>query len=153
MKSNQLRQPLEKISIITGKTMSDQRGDVSFVNGFDFKGVKRFYQIKNSSLNVVRAFHGHLKETKYFYVVSGSILLAAVYIDDPKSPNKNTHVHKIILSHQKPSIVRIPPSYANGFKSLEENTTIVVFSTSSLRESLSDDYRYSWDYWGKEVWD
>lgn len=142
-----------KIKVIPGDTSIDQRGAVSFVNGFNFKNVKRFYQIENFSLNTVRAFHGHLKEAKYVYPVTGSIILAVAPINNPSSPSKKIKLFKTVLSSRDPKIVYIPPRYANGFKSLENGTKVIFFSTSTLKESLNDDYRYPSDYWGKEIWE
>lgn len=138
--------------MFSGGLAADKRGEVSFVNDFHFKDVKRFYQIENSPLNPVRAFHGHMKESKYFYVARGSILLIAVKLDNPKSPSKNYPVYKNILTHKNPAVIFIPAGYANGFKILEENTMVMVFSTATLRESQADDYRYPFDYWGKNIW-
>jgi len=152
MRSSRRSSRPPRIKLIPGEFRTDQRGQVSFVNAFNFKGIKRFYQLKNSSLKIVRAFHGHLKEAKYIYVVTGKILLAAVYLDNPKQPSKNNNVHRIILSADKPTIAYIPPSYANGFKALEKNSTVIIFSTSTLAQSIKDDYRFPADYWGKDVW-
>ena len=143
---------ISKIKVFSGGLTADKRGQLSFVNNFHFTGVKRFYQIENSGSSPVRAFHGHMKEAKYFYVAKGSILLAAVKLDNPKSPNKNAPVYKKILSHKNPTIAVVPAGYANGFKALEKNTTVIIFSTSTLAQSLKDDYRYPADYWEKEVW-
>lgn len=143
---------MEDIRVLDGGLAVDDRGTVSFVNGFDFSGVKRFYKIENFSKDVIRAFHGHLKEGKYVYVVSGTIVLAAVPIDDTKTPSKTAQVRRFVLSGRKPGIVFIPPGYANGFRILEEGTQIVFFSTSTLEESKGDDYRFPADYWGGDVW-
>ncbi len=124
-----------------------------FANEFNFQGVKRFYVIENADLDVIRAFHGHLKEEKYVFVISGKALVVAVEIDDPVKPDKNKEVWSLILSADKPEILHIPAGYANGLKSLGENTKIIFFSTASLEDSQKDDYRFPWDYWGKEVWD
>lgn len=141
-----------KIKIIAGGFSSDSRGRVTFVNDFNFKNITRFYQIENSRLHAVRAFHGHLKEAKYVYVASGSILLAVVPIDNPKSPNKKNKVFRILLNAENPRIVHIPAGYANGFKSLKKDTKVIFFSTSTLSQSIKDDFRYPADYWGKNVW-
>lgn len=140
-----------RIKVFSGGLATDKRGSVSFVNNFHFKGVKRFYQIENSHSNPVRAFHGHVKEAKYFYVAKGSILLAAVKLDNPKKPNKKARVYKQILSAKNPVVAFVPPGYANGFKSLEKNTSVLIFSTASLSQSQADDYRYPPDYWGN-IW-
>jgi len=85
--------------------------------------------------------------------VSGSAIVAIVKMDNPVKPNKNNKVQRFILSARKPFILYIPPGYVNGFKALEENTKIMFFSTSSLEESKNDDYRFPYDYWGKDIWE
>lgn len=147
-----MQSKFSEIMIFPGGLAQDKRGQVSFVNDFDFKDVKRFYQIKNSPSEPIRAFHGHMKEAKYFYVASGSILLVAAKLDNPKNPSKSNPVFRNIISAKKPTVVHIPIGYANGFKSLEKNTVVLVFSTSSLSESQGDDYRYPANYWGGNVW-
>jgi len=141
-----------KIKIFSGGLATDKRGRVSFVNDFNFKNVKRFYQIENSSSKPIRAFHGHMKESKYFFVSTGSILLAAVKLDNPNNPSKKNTVQRKIISAKNPTVAYIPAGYANGFKTLEKNTVVLIFSTSSLSESQGDDYRYPDDYWGKDIW-
>lgn len=138
--------------LIKGGVAIDERGQVTFVNGFDFKNVKRFYVIENSSSNIIRAFHGHFKEEKYVFVVSGSALVVAVEIDDPLRPSKDKEIHRFMFSAKEPVVLYIPAGYANGISSLEEGTKIVFFSTLTLEESKADDYRFPYDYWGKELW-
>ncbi len=143
---------ISKVKVFSGGLAADSRGRLSFVNNFRFKNVKRFYQIQNSPASPVRAFHGHMKEAKYFYVARGSILLAAVKLDNPKFPDKNSPVYKRILSGKHPAIAAVPAGYANGFKSLEKNTLVIIFSNKTLAQSQKDDYRYPPDYWGKDIW-
>lgn len=133
--------------------MADDRGHVTFVNDFDMSEVKRFYAVESLSPATIRAFHGHLKEAKYAFVVAGSALIAAVAIDDPKQPRKDARVHRFVLSAAKPSVLCIPPRYANGFRALEAGTKVMFFSTATLGESEKDDYRFPHDYWGKEIWE
>jgi dTDP-4-dehydrorhamnose 3,5-epimerase-like enzyme len=142
-----------KIMRIQGNMSSDKRGSVKFFNDFKLEGVKRFYQVENSVEEPIRAFHGHINEAKYVYVVQGSVLLCAVYLDDKLNPSKSNKVERFYLSEEKPEIIYIPPSYANGFKSLKEGSRVIFFSTSSLEQSLKDDYRFPFDYWGEEVWE
>jgi len=66
----------------------DDRGHLKFINDFNFGGVKRFYQVENHQIGIIRAFHGHLKEAKYVYVVKGSIILCAVPFINTKNPDK-----------------------------------------------------------------
>lgn len=142
----------KKTIIYSGNIRTDARGQVGFVNDFDFKDVKRFYQIENTNTDIIRAFHGHKIETKYVYVVSGSILFCAAYIDNFKSPSKNAIVERHILTGKNPQVIYIPPHFANGFKTLETNTKVIFYSTSSLEDSKADDYRIPYDYWGTDIW-
>lgn len=132
------------MELIEGNSAIDERGKVSFVNDFDFKDVKRFYVVENHSKGYIRAWHGHKREAKYVYVVSGSILLGAVDLD---SGELNTYV----LSAEKPEIVYIPPNHANGFKTLQNGSKVIFFSTSKLNEFKGDDIRFSYDKW--DIWE
>jgi len=140
-------------TLIKGGISVDDRGYVIFNNEFEFKNIKRFYILHNFSKDTIRAFHGHLKESKYVMAVYGSAIIAAAKLSDIKSPDKNEKVYRFVISDKDPAICRIPAGYANGFKVLEDTSKILFFSTNTLDESLDDDYRYPFDYWGKEVWE
>ncbi|TXT64896.1 MAG: putative NAD-dependent epimerase/dehydratase [Promethearchaeota archaeon] len=139
--------------IIKGGVAVDDRGTVSFANDFHFYGVKRFYQVENFMNTTIRAWHGHKNEAKYVYVTKGSAIVAIVKIDNFKNPSKNQKIHRFILSDKNPQILFIPPGFANGFRSIEEDTRIIFFSTSTMEETQSDDYRFPADYWGNKVWE
>ena len=130
--------------LINGGVSVDDRGSVRFVNDFNFDGVKIFYQVENHSKGFIRAWHGHKKEGKYVYVVNGSALIGVVNMDSEE-------INKFVLSSQTPKVLWIPPGHYNGFKSLEENTKILFFSTSTIEESLGDDIRESHDKWN--IWE
>ena len=131
---------MDKIKIINGGIAVDDRGDVRFVNDFDFKNVKRFYHVSNHRRGFIRAWHGHKKEGKYVYVSSGSALIGVVNME-------SNEISKFVLSSKSPKILWIPAGNYNGFKSLEENTSILFFSTTTLDESLGDDIRKDFDEW------
>ena len=135
---------MKKPKIINGGVAVDDRGYVRFVNEFDFDQVKRFYQVSNHRKGFIRAWHGHLKEGKYVYVSSGTALVGIVDME-------NEELSKFVLSSTNPKILWIPPGYYNGFKSLEDNTSILFFSTSTLDESLDDDIRKDFDHWN--IWE
>lgn len=138
---------MDEPKVMKGGLGIDDRGEVGFVNDFNFQGVKRFYTLKNYRAGFVRAWHGHKKEGKYLYVTKGSAIIAAVQIDNWDKPSKDLPVARYVLSDKQPSLLYIPPGYANGSMSLEEDTRIMVFSTSSLEESKGDDFRYHGRYW------
>jgi dTDP-4-dehydrorhamnose 3,5-epimerase-like enzyme len=134
---------MDVTKLILGGISVDDRGSVRFVNDFKFEGVKRFYQVENHSKGFIRAWHGHKKEGKYVYVPSGTALIGVVDMETEK-------IEKFILSSKSPRVLYVPPNHFNGFKSLEDNTVILFFSTSSLEESLGDDIRESHDKW--DIW-
>ena len=149
---------MDKPEIIQGGLAVDDRGSVSFVNGFNFEGVKRFYQVENHAVGFIRAWHGHEKEGKYVYVTSGSALVGAAPFNEDDINNKEIvkinggtqPAEQFVLSAKAPRILWIPPGYANGFKTLEPNTKILFFSTSTLEDSLGDDIRFPHDFW--DIW-
>lgn len=129
--------------IIDGGIAFDDRGSVSFVNEFNFDDIKRFYCINNIRKNYIRAWHGHEKEGKYFYVTQGLFRIGATNL-------QTEEVKVFYLNSSKPQVLFIPPGYANGFQNMTELNNIMVFSTSSLEDSLGDDIRLSWDKW--DIW-
>ena len=136
------------LELLNGGIAVDDRGSVRFVNDFDFNDVKRFYQVENHRRGFIRAWHAHEKEGKYVYVATGSALVGAVPMRDKKLINEEGK--RFVLSAQKPSVLYIPPGYGNGFMNLEEGTSILFFSTSTLEDSLGDDIRFDYNEWN--IW-
>lgn len=140
----------DEVTMLKGGVAADDRGSVRFVNDFSFDGVKRFYQVENVRAGFIRAWHGHLKEGKYVYVPRGSILLGVCDLNPDERDRLDRPdlgpPQKFVLSSQAPGVLWVPPGKANGFKTLEEGTIVMFFSTSFLEESKGDDYRYPFDY-------
>lgn len=149
MSSRITNQPLPVL--YTGSTAKDQRGEVSFINDFIFpKNIARFYTVKNHKQFAIRAWHGHKKEAKYVFTLSGNVFFGLVYIDNWRNPSKNLQAYTFYLNGRKPSILYIPPGYVNGFQSLTKNAKLLFYSTASLQESLHDDIRFDktmWNIW------
>lgn len=135
---------METPKLITGGVAVDDRGSLRFVNDFDFSGVKRFYQVQNHRRGFIRAWHGHKVEAKYVYVAKGSALIGAVPLEGDQI------VVKFTLSDKQPRVLYIPNNYANGAMTLEEDTIIQYFSTSTLEQSKGDDIRFPYDKWN--IW-
>ena len=139
--------------LIPGDSAVDDRGKLTFVNGFDFTGIKRAYTVSNHRVGFVRGWHGHKIEAKYASVVTGASLFGIVVIDDWDEPSKSLEVARFVLSEDKPSALYIPPGHAHGFMNLTADTIVTFYSTSTLDDSLNDDYRYEaryWDCWSVE---
>ena len=133
--------------LISGNRVFDNRGSVRFCNDLSFKSVKRFYTVHNYSKNFVRAWHGHLKEEKYISCIKGSFQISAVQIDKIKKPSKKNKIYNFFLNMSDSNFVHIPKGFANGSMSFEDNSELLIFSTSSISESLKDDIRYESKYW------
>ncbi len=139
-----------ELRLYQGDISIDDRGEVGFVNDFDFRGVKRFYTVKNHRQGFVRAWHAHRHEAKYVSVVEGAALVGAVRIDNWEKPSPNSPVARHVLSATKPNILYIPPGFANGFMSLTDGAKLIFYSTATLAETQGDDVRYDprlWDIW------
>jgi dTDP-4-dehydrorhamnose 3,5-epimerase len=133
--------------LIQGGLTVDDRGQLAFVNDFDFNRVKRFYLVSNHRRGFVRAWHGHKREQKYVLVVRGAALVRLVALehgDDKSRPWTLSHV----LSEKKPAVLHIPAGYFNGFMTLTDDTQLMFFSTATLDESAADDIRLPADKWG-----
>lgn len=138
--------------IIKGGVHTDTIGKLKFVNDFDFLTykIRRFYCVINNNIEVIRACQAHKYESKFFFVTSGKIMVQVVKIDDWELPSNNLEVQKYSLTENDNSILFIPSGYANGFKSLTSNSSLMVFSDRTLEESESDDFRfdkYMWSDW------
>jgi dTDP-4-dehydrorhamnose 3,5-epimerase-like enzyme len=128
---------------ITGNTHKDERGSIRFVNQFDMSRVVRFYCVEPADINLIRAWQGHKKETKWFYAVKGSFEVRTVKVDNWESIPNNAKQVKTTLSDQNSEILEIPGGYLNGFRALEWGSVLLVYSDFGVEESKGDDIRLS----------
>lgn len=142
-----------KIEMIGGGMAQSGPALLRFVNGFTFRGVKRFYLVETDEPSLVRAWHAHWEEAKYVFVVQGMALVGAAPIDNMETPSRQATATRFLMSGEKPQILYIPPRHANGFKSLTKELKIVFYSTSTLEESQKDDQRLPPDYFGSHFWE
>jgi len=125
---------------------SDERGTVSFTNDLNLQKAVRTYKVENSQLKTVRAWHGHKVEEKWVNVEQGEFLVCVVKVDDFSSPSKDSEIQTYKMS-PKDGFLYIPPNFANGAMNLTEDNAIRYYSSSTLEESLNDDFRFESDYW------
>lgn len=136
----------EAPKLINVETYLDDRGCLSFCNTLDFSKIKRFYKISHVKADTIRAYHGHEREGKYLYVLSGSCLVGVFRLNYSLS----CWQYKWTLSDKKPQILWVPPGHANGFMNLSQTMELMIFSTSSLEESRNDDLRLPYDSY--DIW-
>ncbi len=138
--------------LIEGGLFSDERGELRFVNEFDLSEVVRFYQITHFSTAIVRAWQGHEKEQKWFYCLSGSFIVNLIELDNLENPSPQLPPQTFILTSDKPCILHVPGGFANGFKALDENSVLMVYSDKSIEEAKNDDLRWDADYFVNSDW-
>ena len=122
------------MKIIEGSTFQDNRGFVRFINDFDLEKVRRMYLIK-PELNVIRELRGHKKESKWFYVLTGSFQVQTINM------LVLNHRQNFILRSNENKVLNIEPGNYNGFLALEESSELLVFSNQTLEVSKEDDFR------------
>lgn len=137
----------EKPGLIVGGNHVDHRGALSFANDFNMDEVKRFYTIGHPDTATVRAWQGHKKEKKWFYVVSGSFHILVVKPDDWKTPSLDLDPDKFLLNEQSSEVLYVPAGYATGLKAAEINSKIIVFSDFTVEQSSNDNYRFDPELW------
>lgn len=138
---------MEEPKIIQGGRHKDSRGILAFVNDFRLDEIKRFYTIEHIDDSVVRAWQGHQKEKKWFYVLEGDFCIVLVQPDDWANPSETLPIREIILKANDSQILYIPSGYANGFKALQPNSKLLVFSNFTTEESADDNFRFDKDKW------
>ena len=133
--------------LMEGGVATDDRGRVLFANDFDLAECRRLYLVENVAVGTVRAWHAHRHERKWVLAVSGAALAACVRIDDWETPSKSQEIHRFVLDANRPSVLSVPPGFANGAMSLLPQTRLLYLSDAAIGASLGDDVRYPARYW------
>ena len=141
------------VKVIDGEIFRDQRGQISSLNAFRFPGVERFYFIHHPDTSVIRGWHGHQHEKKWFYCVKGAFTIGLVEIDDWETPSPELKAQKFHLTEQESKIICVPEGYANCIKASVPGSILLVFSGKTLPEAYSDSWRYDnklWITWSED---
>lgn len=143
---------MSDLKFIDGGISVDSRGAISHVNALDMSEVARFYVIHQKDTSIIRAWHAHQNEKKWFYVVKGSFTAAFVKIDDWNNPSKDLQPEIYSISSDNSRVLYVPEGYANGFKAIEQDSVLLVYSNKILSEAVNDSWRYDskmWVDWSK----
>ena len=138
---------MSKVEVVKGEIYRDERGQISSLNDFRFPGVERVYFIHHPDISVVRGWHAHQFEKKWFYCVKGSFTVALVKIDNWDNPSPDLQAEFFKLTEQDSKIICVPEGYANCLKAHEKDSVLLVFSGKVLEEALLDSWRYEKDMW------
>ncbi len=131
------------MNLIKGGSHTDTRGKLEFINDFDLSKVKRFYKTTHFDIETIRAWQVHQKEIKWFHCIKGSfkINIANLVTKEVKS---------YTLTYKEPAVLHIPPGNANGFKALEPDSVMMIFSDKTLEETKEDNERLEVGAFGEE---
>lgn len=137
----------KEIKVVEGEIFRDERGRINSLNDFRFEGVERCYFIHHPDTSVVRGWHAHRYERKWFCCVKGAFTLALVEIDDWQNPSHALEAQVFSLSERHSSIVCVPEGYANAIKASEADSVLLVLSDKLYEEALGDSWRYDKSLW------
>lgn len=141
------------VKVIDGEIFRDERGQISSLNAFRFPGVERFYFIHHPDTSVIRGWHGHQHEMKWFYCVKGAFTVGLVEINDWDNPSPELKAQKYHLTEEESRIICVPEGYANCIKASIPGSIMLVFSGKTLPEAYSDSWRYDnklWITWSED---
>ena len=70
---------MDKPNLVEGGIFTDERGILTHCNDLDMSEVERFYVIKHPDKSVIRAWHAHQDEKKWFYEIGRASCRERVY--------------------------------------------------------------------------
>ena len=140
---------MSDIKVIQGEFFEDHRGIITSMNHLSFEAIERFYVIKHDNTQVVRGWHAHQFEKKWFYCLKGAFKMAFVKIDNWEQPSKDLVPEVFHLSEDESKIICVTEGYANCLQALSDDAQLLVFSGKTYPECLSDSWRYEVNYWGE----
>lgn len=135
------------INLIQGGSHVDERGILIYFNELELDNVKRFYTISHPDTNIVRAWQGHKKESKWFHVVNGEFKIVIIVPDNWINPSLNLVPQVQVLTDYNNQVLYLPGGVVFGIQATKPNSKLIVFSDSSTEESKKDDYRFDKSLW------
>ena len=136
-----------KAFLIKGGVHIDSRGILRYVNEKKPGIYRRFYLITHPDVKTVRAWQGHKKEEKAFYVINGGFTIAVVNPDSIESPSDDEKPIFFQLTEENKNFLRVPGGNYTGIKAISPNATLLVLSSMDNEDSKTDDYRQPTDKW------
>ena len=139
---------MSEIRILQGGIFRDHRGELAHVNDFHLEGAHRYYVIKHDSTEVIRGWHGHQFEAKWFQCLRGGFRLAFVQPDDWEHPSPDLVPEVFTLTAERSELLCLPAGYANCIRATEPDSILLVFSGKVLEEAVHDSWRWEPAIWG-----
>lgn len=144
---------IEGVKIIPKKQIFDERGKIMHMMRNDDPNFDKFGEIYFSYThpNTVKAWHMHKKMTVNYVCILGKIKL--VLFDDRKESSTTGQIQELFLTTENYNLVSVPPFVWNGFKSIENQSSIIANcsdiphdSQEMIRKPYDDEYfNYDWN--------
>ena len=138
---------MDEVKVIEGEIFRDHRGQISSLNNFHFDGVRRCYMIHHPDSSIIRGWHAHRNERKWFYCVKGRFSVALVKVNDWNNPDPKLCADVFHLTENDSKLVCVPKGYANCLKAYDKDSIMLVLSDKTLDEAASDSWRYDKSLW------
>ena len=91
---------------------------------------------------VIKAWHGHVYQTQWNYVVNG-LIYVALYDNREKSSTYKETMTFLVGDHQKSKIYKFPPGVLHGYKCISGPMNIIYFT--SAQYDLDDEIRVEYN--------
>jgi dTDP-4-dehydrorhamnose 3,5-epimerase-like enzyme len=152
-------------TLVQIQSISDDRGLlIPFTDDIDHSLFHRCYVVEDYGKGIIRGLHFHYKEFKIFHIASGAAKFITFCLpqdiaqrnkDDEISEYARRNPEKIlsfVLSSRHHGVLLIPPQFANGWVSLEDNTVLVSLGNLRWDEAKHDDIRINPYLIGDNYW-
>lgn len=143
-----IKEDKEAIRIIKGNLFIDNRGELKYFNELKFGRIKRFYLIQQSDNTIVRGWHGHKFEAKWFCCVKGSFVLSFIRPDNWEEPSFDLKPQIFYLYERNSEVIYLPNGYANCIRALEKDSILLVYSEKEIEVAKKDSWRWPSEMWG-----
>jgi len=123
---------IDGVSVKQLKLVADERGWLMEILRRDWRIFEKFGQVYITAAypNVVKAWHAHREQTDHLVCVKG---LAKLVVYDGRDGSKTKgEINEFIIGEKNPILVKIPPGVWHGFKTIGEETSLVVNIPSEL---------------------
>ncbi len=103
-----------------------------------------FGQLSHSLVygGVVKAWHGHKKQTQWNYVASG-LLKVVLYDDRPDSQTYKEKIEFLVGENQQSKVYVFPPGVLHGYQCVSGPANVIYVTSGTY--DLSDEVRVSHD--------
>ena len=156
---------INKPTLLKVQSISDDRGLLRpITDDIDHELFHRCYIVEDYGRFVIRGLHYHKVEMKIFTIVSGAAKFITLKLPQELADrNENDEIKAYIekhpdslqswvLSSRHHGVLIIPPYYANGWVSLEDNSILVSLSNLRFEQAKDDDIRIDPYIIGEDKW-